>query len=143
MMAHIAKQAGFVVIGYVVAIIVTVVPVWRVTLITGPTAYYWTEEGKLVGPEFTAFIFTVTDLAVWFFFPALVLILVAELIRRRRLWIYIIGWLLILAVFMFSDSLPFSPAAKMTAILSALLGGFIYWVIAGRHMGRPIEVGSP
>lgn len=143
MIAPIARRVAFIAIGYVAAIIVTVVPVWRVTLITGPASYYWTEEGKLVGPEFTAFILTVTDLAAWLFLPALVLILVAQVIRRRRLWIYMIGWLLILAVFMLSDSLLFSPAAKMTAILSALLGGFIYWIIAGRQTGKPIEVGSP
>lgn len=143
MNGHIAKRVGFIVIGYLAAVIVTVVPVWRVTLVTGPASYYWTEEGKLVGPEFTAFIFTLTDLLVWLFLPALVLILVAEVFCRRRLWIYLIGWLLILAVVTFTNSLSFSPAAKMTAILSALLGGFIYWVIAARHPGRPIEVVSP
>lgn len=143
MIADIAKRIGFAVIGYIAAIVVTVVPVWRVTLVTGPTSYYWTEEGKLVGPEFTAFIFTLTHLLAWLFLPALVLILVAEVFRRRRLWIYLIGWLLILAVTTLANSLSFSPAAKMTAILSALLGGFIYWVIALRHPGRPIEVASP
>lgn len=55
MIAHIAKRIGLIALGYVAAMMVSVVVVWRVSLFTGPTSYYWTDQGMLVGPEYTAF----------------------------------------------------------------------------------------
>ncbi|MBK1864919.1 hypothetical protein [Taklimakanibacter albus] len=143
MIAHIAKRFALIALGYVTATVVSALPVWQVTLVTGPTSYYWTERGELVGPEYTALMLTITGMFFFSLVPTLILISTAEIFSWRRLWVYLVGWVLIFAALTLSDLLPLSPAAKMTANLSALLGGFIYWVIAGRHAGRPIEVVSP
>lgn len=142
MIAHIAKRFGLITLGYVTATAVSALPVWQVTSVTGPTSYYWTEQGVLVGPEYTAFVLTITGMFFYSLVPALILISAAEIFSWRRLWVYLVGWVLIFAALTLSDLLPLSPAAKMTVNLSALLGGFIYWVIAGRHAGRQIEVVS-
>lgn len=143
MIAHIAKRFGLIALGYVTATVVSALPVWQVTLVTGPTSYYWTEQGELVGPEYTAFMLTITGMLFFSLVPAVILISAAEIFSWRRVWVYLVGWVLIFAALTLSDLLPLSPAAKMTANLSALLGGLIYWVIAGRHAGRPIEVVAP
>ncbi|WP_119390405.1 hypothetical protein [Taklimakanibacter lacteus] len=135
MIAHIAKRIGLIMVGYAAAMVVSALPVWRVTLVTGPTAYYWTSEGHIVGPEYTALIFSLTEMLIYPFLPALAFISAAETFRWRRLWIYLIGWVLVLAVSILLMSPPYSPLAMVVAYLSVLVGGLIYWAIAGRQAG--------
>lgn len=135
MIAHIAKRIGLIALGYVAAMMVSVVVVWRVSLFTGPTSYYWTDQGMLVGPEYTAFMLSITDMLILPLLPTLIFILAAEFSRWRRLWIYLVGWTLVIVSVTFLVSLSYSPATTIAASLSALLGGFIYWAIAGRSAG--------
>lgn len=138
MIAHIAKRVSLIVVGYLAAIAAIGILVWASDLFVepeGPTAFYVPQGPVVLPPEYAKLVLILAFLLLLPLLPALILIPIAEALRWRRLWIYLIGWVLVFAAITFSTLLPFSPAGTTVANLSALLGGCIYWAIAGRQAG--------
>ena len=79
------------------------------------------------------------------FYPALLGLIVAELLSWRSIWIYL-GFGFALSFFAFRA--PGEPADDIAialdirAVAAGLIGGFVYWLVAGRGAGivkRTIE----
>jgi hypothetical protein len=145
MIAHIAKRIGLVVMGYISALAASAILVWGFAFYVGYTSFQlWIRQmPERLPPEYEALIFILVMMLIYSFLPVLILVLVAETFRWRRLWIYLLGSVLVLAVVTLPMSFPASTG-PMTSLdwivllatnLSALLGGFIYWAIAGRQAG--------
>lgn len=139
MIAYIAKRTGLIAMGYVAAMAVSAILVWASMMFFGASSFYVSQSPSVLPPEYASLVIALVGMLLWPLLPALILILAAEAFRWRRLWIYIIGWMLVFAVVAFSISLPFSDIGTTVANLSALLGGFVYWIIAGRHAGGPLK----
>ena len=72
------------------------------------------------------------------FYPAILGLIVAEFFSWRSLWIYLAYGL---ALSLFATHAPGEPvdalaiALDVRALAAGLIGGFIYWLIAGRGAG--------
>ena len=72
------------------------------------------------------------------FYPAILGLIIAEIFSWRSLWLYL-GYGLVLSFFM--THVPGEPidalaiALDVRALASGLIGGFVYWLIAGRGAG--------
>lgn len=151
MIAHIAKRFGLIVTGYVVAVSASAILVWELSrYFPGPTSFYVWRGPNLAPPELMGFLVALLFLALHSILPAVILILGAELFFWRRLWIYLSGALLV-AVAAFPIYIPnstvglagFDWSRNLAMTISALLGGLVYWTIAGRHAGLSIKVVTP
>ena len=137
MIAHIARRLGLIVMGYVAAVSASAILVWEFSrYFPGPTSFYVWRGANLAQPEFIG--------------SLVALILAAELFLWRRLWIYLSGTLFV-AVAAFPSYIPSSTVGlagfdwgrNLAMTFSALVGGLVYWMIAGRHAARPIKVVTP
>ena len=83
-------------------------------------------------------LFLAGTLGSFAFYPALFVLLFVELLSLRNLWIYL-GFGLMLSFFAFHA--PGEPvdnlaiALDMRAAAAGLVGGFTYWLVAGRGAG--------
>lgn len=151
MIAHIARRLGLIVMGYVAAVSASAILVWEFSrYFPGPTSFYVWRGANLAQPEFIGSLVALLFLALHSILPAAILILAAELFLWRRLWIYLSGTLFV-AVAAFPSYIPSSTVGlagfdwgrNLAMTFSALVGGLVYWMIAGRHAARPIKVVTP
>lgn len=125
-------------IGFILAVIAAAVFMLAASVGLGPTnpadaSWFWGQFG--VGAAFTASYLGAMALAPW-----AVLILVTEVFRLRSSLVYILaggflGVLPALGLAPMMRSLDGEPRQIAILVASGFIGGFVYWLVAGRMAG--------
>jgi len=148
MIAHIAKRIAFVVIGYLVGLVASAAAfpgiLFPISLLK-PASQLWQYLGLgpiavVVAPVILVYIMSIV--LVLTFIPAAVLKLITEVFALRQLWLHILIALVLSAVaglMLVPDWFSAMDGDRwlltFAVALSALVGGVVYWAIAGQRAG--------
>ncbi len=157
MIAHIAKRIAFVVLGYFAALAAGAAVFPGLLLFIAyfkPGSELWQMLGLgpiavMVAPVILFYIMWIVMILT--VIPAAILKLITEIFGLRRLWLYLLISLALAGVAglmimpdWFSAMSSDRWLLTLAVALSALVGGVVYWAIAGRMAGfRRAEVSLP
>ncbi|MGE0237516.1 MAG: hypothetical protein AB7F09_18470 [Parvibaculaceae bacterium] len=154
MIAHIAKRIAFIVLGYFAALVAGAAIFPGLLLIISefaPASELWQLVGMgpialVLMPVILVYIMSIVMILT--FIPAAVFKLITEIFALRRLWLHLLislslaaGAGLMMVPGWFSAMNTDRWLITLAIGLSALVGGVVYWAIAGRMAGfRPETV---
>lgn len=148
MIAHIAKRIAFVILGYFAALAAAASAFPSILMIMSafyPDSQIWQMAGLaplalLIVPIILFYIMSI--ILILTCIPAAILKLITEIFGLRQLWVHLLISLLLAA----GTGLPLVPdwfsdmtldrwLITLAIALSAMIGGVVYWAIAGRMAG--------
>ena len=148
MIAHIAKRIAFVILGYFAALAAGAAVFPGILLFIAyfkPDSELWQLLGLgpiavIVAPVILVYIMSIV--LVLTFIPAAILKLITEIFSLRWLWLHLLISLLLAAIaglMIMPDWFSAMNADRwlitFSIALSALVGGVVYWAIAGQRAG--------
>lgn len=153
MIGHIVRRIAFVVLGYFAGLAAGAAAFPGILAIISslnPDSQLWQMMGfapwaLLVAPIILFYIMWIV--MVLTFIPAAILNALTEIFGLRQLWLHLLiaallaaGAGLLIAPDWFSDMILDRWLITLAILLSALVGGIVYWAIAGQFAGMRREV---
>jgi hypothetical protein len=147
MIAHIAKRIAVVSMGYLAALAASTALLWSLAFIAAQLwPQLWVKKSPSgLPPEIEVLIVILVVSIAFSVLPAAVFVVATEVFAWRHLRVHLLGAFLIASlIVLMTLGWPayvstFDWVVAGIAIVSALLAGFVYWFISGRHAGRLVS----